>query len=372
MAALSNPALSSPPVRLARPPEATMSSILALGSPLATSSGSGSGSGRRHACQHRYHAAAAAAATRSLRARAGTSTPQQQDAASLDVSGAVVQPSFRSAPWQPNEGEAGTASGPEARVLMVSESGVCRAVLAAAALKQLLEERGLGGRVDVDCRASRCGGVAGRWRGRLVSTSGSTPRASCRWLPLKPQFPPSSACPYPPGRRCRNYCVGDGPDPNAALVAAELDWELPRGYMAEQFNEARDIVAYDLVLVVDKFVAADVLREVGLLGAAAGALRCWGGVLPLRGGGSAGASAAAAGRPALPALARSTACPRRRAPVPTVPRCPAPPRAAAGVCLGHHPDVGQGQLQQQGAAPGRVFAASGGGARGWRQAQGPP
>ena len=262
-----------------------MSSILALGSPLATSSGSGSGSGRRHACQHRYHAAAAAAATRSLRARAGTSTPQQQDAASLDVSGAVVQPSFRSAPWQPNEGEAGTASGPEARVLMVSESGVCRAVLAAAALKQLLEERGLGGRVDVDCRASRCGGVAGRWRGRLVSTSGSTPRASCRWLPLKPQFPPSSACPYPPGRRCRNYCVGDGPDPNAALVAAELDWELPRGYMAEQFNEARDIVAYDLVLVVDKFVAADVLREVGLLGAAAGALRCWGGVLPLRGGG---------------------------------------------------------------------------------------
>ena len=38
---------------------------------------------------------------------------------------------------------------------------------------------------------------------------------------------------------------------------------LPEGAAAQQFDHERDIVAFDLVLVMDKFCAADVLREVG-------------------------------------------------------------------------------------------------------------
>jgi len=36
-------------------------------------------------------------------------------------------------------------------------------------------------------------------------------------------------------------------------------------YMAQQFCPAEDIVAADLVLVMDKYTAADVLREVSVL-----------------------------------------------------------------------------------------------------------
>ncbi|KAI7843239.1 hypothetical protein COHA_003073 [Chlorella ohadii] len=149
---------------------------------------------------------------------AGQPTPQQRDAGSLDVSGAVVQPAYRSTPWQGTSSDAAAAAGPRAaaRVALVSESGICRGPLAAAAVAAALAKRGLGAQVECECRATQ------------------------------------------------SYCVGEEAHPAAAAVAAELGLQLPEGYAAQQFKEARDIVEFDVVLVVDKFTAADVLREVSV------------------------------------------------------------------------------------------------------------
>ena len=121
-----------------------------------------------------------------------------QDAGSLDVSGTVVQPAYRSTPWERQGGEGAAARAP-AKVALVSESGICRGPLAAAALAAALRRRGLGGQVECECRATQ------------------------------------------------SYCVGEGAHPAAAAVAAELGLELPAGYAAQQFQEARDIVEFDVV-----------------------------------------------------------------------------------------------------------------------------
>jgi hypothetical protein len=79
----------------------------------------------------------------------------------------------------------------------------------------------------------------------------------------------------------RDYCIGQQPHHAAAAVAeAALGTPLAGTAAAAagsaaaaaaggavQFNPAADIVASDLVLVMDKYTAADVLREVrhGLL-----------------------------------------------------------------------------------------------------------
>ncbi|PRW60191.1 tyrosine phosphatase [Chlorella sorokiniana] len=146
---------------------------------------------------------------------AGQPTPQQRDAASLDVSGAVVQPAYRSTPWQEPAGSSAAGPRAAARVALVSESGICRGPLAAAAVAAALASRGLA-EVECECRATQ------------------------------------------------SYCVGEGAHPAAAAVAEELGLQLEAGYAAQQFKEARDIVEFDVVLVVDKFTAADVLREVSV------------------------------------------------------------------------------------------------------------
>jgi len=46
------------------------------------------------------------------------------------------------------------------------------------------------------------------------------------------------------------------------ILIGTLRRRLPEGAVARQFDHERDIVAFDLVLVMDKFTAADVLREV--------------------------------------------------------------------------------------------------------------
>ncbi|KAI3429285.1 hypothetical protein D9Q98_005381 [Chlorella vulgaris] len=145
-------------------------------------------------------------------------TPQQQNAASLDVSGAVVQPSFRQTPWAAEADTAADTNRAAARVAFISESGLCRSVLAAAAFKTALHSRSpeLAAKVVCECRATK------------------------------------------------DYCLGQGPDPLTVLVAAERGWELPEAYKVQQFYESRDIVEFDVCLVMDKFTAADVLREVSV------------------------------------------------------------------------------------------------------------
>ncbi len=61
---------------------------------------------------------------------------------------------------------------------------------------------------------------------------------------------------------CRDYNIGDPPDPAVVKAAIEIGLALPEGKVAELFDPSRDIGVYDLVLVMDKFTAADVLREV--------------------------------------------------------------------------------------------------------------
>jgi hypothetical protein len=70
----------------------------------------------------------------------------------------------------------------------------------------------------------------------------------------------------------RDYCIGQQPHPAAAAVAAAaLGTTLSSSPTAAaaaaaggavQFDPAADIVASDVVLVMDKYTAADVLREV--------------------------------------------------------------------------------------------------------------
>lgn len=60
----------------------------------------------------------------------------------------------------------------------------------------------------------------------------------------------------------REYNVGDAPDIAAQSAAQQMGIALPRDFQARQINPERDIVQFDIVLVMDKFTAADVLREV--------------------------------------------------------------------------------------------------------------
>ena len=142
-------------------------------------------------CRRRLPARRSPCGTAAAGGGGGEATPQQRDAASLDVSGTVVTPAYRSTPWAAKAAAAaeGAARAP-CRLAFVSESGICRCLLAAAAFEVALQAHGLRGAVEVECRATR------------------------------------------------DYCLGDGPDASAALVAAELGWALPRDYAVRQFKEA--------------------------------------------------------------------------------------------------------------------------------------
>ena len=61
----------------------------------------------------------------------------------------------------------------------------------------------------------------------------------------------------------RDYNVGEPPEPAVLAAAAEAALVIPPDTEARQFAPETDIVRADLVLVMDKYTAADVLREVG-------------------------------------------------------------------------------------------------------------
>ena len=58
--------------------------------------------------------------------------------------------------------------------------------------------------------------------------------------------------------------MGEPPEPAVLAVAAEAALAIPPDTEARQFAPETDIVRADLVLVMDKYTAADVLREVPL------------------------------------------------------------------------------------------------------------
>lgn len=74
----------------------------------------------------------------------------------------VVDPSFRSTPWAAEKSKAGSDDG-IVHVLLVSESNVCRSVLAQSMLQQQLQQEGLADLVHVESRVSLgcCGSQVG-------------------------------------------------------------------------------------------------------------------------------------------------------------------------------------------------------------------
>ncbi|GIL49691.1 hypothetical protein Vafri_5981 [Volvox africanus] len=60
----------------------------------------------------------------------------------------------------------------------------------------------------------------------------------------------------------RPYNLGEGPEPAAVAALEALGLEAPEEHTARLFDPAYDIVSYDLLLVMDKYTAGDVMREV--------------------------------------------------------------------------------------------------------------
>lgn len=60
----------------------------------------------------------------------------------------------------------------------------------------------------------------------------------------------------------RDYNVGDSVDPSVASAALDMMVQIPKNFQARELKETEDIVNYDVLLVMDKYTAADVLREV--------------------------------------------------------------------------------------------------------------
>ena len=60
----------------------------------------------------------------------------------------------------------------------------------------------------------------------------------------------------------RDYNIGESAEPSAVAAASSLGYDMPPGFAAQKFDYEKDTVAYDLILVMDKFTAGDVMREV--------------------------------------------------------------------------------------------------------------
>lgn len=65
-----------------------------------------------------------------------------------------------------------------------------------------------------------------------------------------------------PLQATRDYTLGERPHPSAAAAARGLGVQLDSSFQATRFDYAADTVQFDLILVMDKFTAADVMREV--------------------------------------------------------------------------------------------------------------
>ncbi|XP_024370148.1 uncharacterized protein [Physcomitrium patens] len=129
----------------------------------------------------------------------------------FDVSSNCVTPVFRVSPFIQKTSD---LENTKVRVLFVSEGNVCRSVYAEAIFNSLIEEQGMQEFVECASKASR------------------------------------------------DYNVGESPDPRAVSVAEEFGLKLPAGATSCVFDCQADIVLFDLLVVMDKFNASDVLKEV--------------------------------------------------------------------------------------------------------------
>ena len=179
-----------------------------------------------------------------------------QVTSSLDVGEAVVNPSFRSTPWQAERDKADSSTG--VRIAFVSESNICRSPLAAALMQQCLEEQGLANEVKVSSRVCKLCNLHAY--ATLLSRTGDlghcSPnlKAASLNMDLRSKLLRLQAT--------RDYTIGEGPHPSAQVAANGLGVQLPVDFKASRFDYTDDTVHFDLILVMDKFTAGDVMREV--------------------------------------------------------------------------------------------------------------
>lgn len=127
----------------------------------------------------------------------------------FDVSSNCVQPVFRSAPVDRQK----FSSEKKAKILFLSEGNVCRSVYAEAIFTSLIKEEGLQDVLECSSKATR------------------------------------------------DYNVGEPPDSRTIEVAEDLGLQI-RNHTATIFECRRDVIEYDLMLVMDKFTASDAMKEI--------------------------------------------------------------------------------------------------------------
>ena len=161
--------------------------------------------------------------------KCGKTTPERcdfmQGPQQMDVSSIFVDTAFRSTPWAQEAAEE-SSTDTSAKILFVSESNVCRSVMAQSVMRQLLQDRGLAEHVACDSKGTRCS------------------FASPMHVALGPGI--ITADPTVLGPR-RDYNAGEGPDATVLEVAHEAGIHLPADFRARQLQPEVDIVHYDLV-----------------------------------------------------------------------------------------------------------------------------
>ena len=60
----------------------------------------------------------------------------------------------------------------------------------------------------------------------------------------------------------RDYSIGEGADVSVQAAAQTMGLDIRQDFKAQQVDFEKDIVKFDVVFVMDKYTAADILREV--------------------------------------------------------------------------------------------------------------
>ena len=76
----------------------------------------------------------------------------------------------------------------------------------------------------------------------------------------------------------RDYSIGEGAVVSVQAAAQTMGLEIRQDFKAPQIDFEKDIVKFDVVFVMDKYTAADILREVNVLTFPA---KCWQGCILL-------------------------------------------------------------------------------------------
>jgi protein-tyrosine-phosphatase len=162
--------------------------------------------------QHRHHHYC-------VQCTSQTNNFTQPERQSLEVSSVVVKPVFRTkfSPSSPQQDLSHTAL----NIAFVSESGICRGPIALAAFQQAL-------------------------------ASSSSPHLSTTLL---------TAAAF----STQDYVLDQPPHPTTFSAASSLSLPLPQEYKVQLFQPEIHADQYDIILTMDEFTLADVLREVSVL-----------------------------------------------------------------------------------------------------------